>query len=170
MSYNNQSDKEHLTIFVGPPGPDDLVESVHRFSDERKVSRDDAWTSYIKMFADGFIETDESGLNNFSEMFTDILGQDVTVLEYFLTHFVNTFSRDGQLLTKIKDTSRRDPYTAPAIIFYAKDILDSKGKPINIRLFNEINRDVLQRLMGTLWKVNWIHLSISFEHEKTSRM
>ena len=166
MSYQNQSDKDHLTIIAGPPGPDDLVDSVHKFSVEHNISLDDAWTRYIKMFADGFIEPDESGLSNFSKMFTDLLGQDVTVSEYFLTHFVNTFSRDGQLLVKIKDTSKRDPYRAPAIIFYAKDIQDSKGKPINIELFNESNRDILQRVMGTLWKVNWIYLSIASGYEE----
>ena len=166
MSYQNQSDSDHLSIIVGPPGPENIINSVHNFAAKHDISLDDAWTVYVKSKADYFIEPDDSGLSYFSEIFTDILKQDVTVSEYFLTHFVNKFSRDGQLLVKIKDTSKRDPYRAPAIIFHAKDIQDSKGKPINIELFNESNRDILQRVMGTLWKVNWIYLSIASGYEE----
>ena len=166
MSYQNQSDKDHLTIIVGPPGQVHIIDSVHNFAVEHNISLDDAWTRYIEMMADNFIEPDESGLSYFSEMFTDILKQDVTVSEYFLTHYVHTFSSDGQLLTKIKDISKREQYIAPAIIFHAKNILDSEGKPINIKLFNELNRDILQSLMLLLWNVNWIHTSISYGYEK----
>ena len=52
------------------------------------------------------------------------------------------------------------------IIFHAKNILDSEGKPINIKLFNELNRDILQSLMLLLWNVNWIHTSISYGYNK----
>ena len=166
MSYQNQSGSDHLTIIVGPPGPDNIIDSVHNFAVEHNISLDDAWTRYIKMMADNFIEPDESGLSYFSEIFTDILKQDVTVAEYFLTHYVHTFSADGQLLVKIKDVSKREPYIAPAIIFHAKNILDSEGKPINIKLFNELNRDILQSLMLLLWNVNWIHTSISYGYER----
>ena len=165
MSYQNQSDSDHLSIIVGPPGPENIINSVHNFAAKHDIPLDDAWTVYVKSKADYFIEPDESGLSYFSEMFTDILKQDVTVSEYFLTHYINTFSADGQLLAKIKDISKREPYIAPAIIFHAKNILDSEGKPINIKLFNELNRDILQRLMLLLWNVNWIHTSISYGYE-----
>ena len=166
MSYQNQSDSDHLSIIVGPPGPENIINSVHNFAAKHNISLDDAWTVYVKSKADYFIEPDDSGLSYFSEIFTDILKQDVTVSEYFLTHYINTFSADGQLLAKIKDTSKIEPYIAPAIIFHAKNILDSKGKPINIKLFNELNRDILQSLMLLLWNVNWIHTSISYGYVK----
>ena len=155
MSYQNQSDSDHLSIIVGPPGPENIINSVHNFAAKHDISLDDALTVYVKSKADYFIEPDDSGLSYFSEIFTDILKQDVTVSEYFLTHYINTFSADGQLLAKIKDISRREPYIAPAIIFHAKNILDSEGKPINIKLFNELNRDILQNLMLLLWNVNY---------------
>ena len=166
MSYQNQSDSDHLSIIVGPPGPENIINSVHNFAAKHDISLDDAWTVYVKSKADYFIEPDDSGLSYFSEIFTDILKQDVTVSEYFLTHYINTFSADGQLLAKIKDISKREPYIAPAIIFHAKNILDSEGKPINIKLFNVLNRDILQSLMLLLWNVNWIHTSISYEYKK----
>ena len=166
MSYQNQSDSDHLSIIVGPLGPENIINSVHNFAAKHDISLDDAWTVYVKSKADYFIEPDDSGLSYFSEIFTDILKQDVTVSEYFLTHYVHTFSSNGQLLAKIKDASYRNPYIAPAIIFHAKNILDSEGKPINIRLFNELNRDILQSLMLLLWNVNWIHTSISYGYEK----
>ena len=166
MSYQNQSDSDHLSIIVGPPGPENIINSVHNFAAKHDIPLDDAWTVYVKSKADYFIEPDDSGLSYFSEIFTDILKQDVTVSEYFLTHYINTFSADGQLLAKIKDISRREPYIAPAIIFHAKNILDSEGKPIKIKLFNELNRDILQSLMLLLWNVNWIHTSISHGYEK----
>jgi len=168
MSYQNQSDSDHLSIIVGPPGPENIINSVHNFAAKHDIPLDDAWTVYVKSKADYFIEPDDSGLSYFSEIFTDILKQDITVSEYFLTHYINTFSADGQLLAKIKDVSKREPYIAPAIIFHAKNILDSKGKPINIRLFNELNRDILQSLMLLLCNVNWIHTSISYGYEKIS--
>ena len=166
MSYQNQSDSDHLSIIVGPPGPENIINSVHNFAAKQDISLDDAWTVYVKSKADYFIEPDDSGLSYFSEIFTDVLGEDVRVSEYFLTHYVHTFSSNGQLLAKIKDISSREPYIAPAIIFNAKNILDSEGKPINIRLFNELNRDILQSLMLLLWNVNWIHTSISYGYEK----
>ena len=166
MSYQNQSDSDHLSIIVGPPGPENIINSIHNFAAKHDIPLDDAWTVYVKSKADYFIEPDDSGLSYFSEIFTDILKQDVTVSEYFLTHYINTFSADGQLLAKIKDISKREPYIAPAIIFHAKNILDSEGKPINIKLFNVLNRDILQSLMLLLWNVNWIHTSISHGYEK----
>ncbi len=170
MSYQNQSDSDHLAIIIGPPGPENLINSVHNFAAMYNISLDDAWTLYIKSQADKFIEPDESGLSYFSEIFTDILGQDVRVSEYFFTHYVQTFSSNGQLLAKVKDASDRDPYLAPAIIFHSRNILDSKGKTINIRLFNELNRDILQSLLLLLFKVAWVHISISYAYESKRKV
>ena len=170
MSYQNQSDLDHLSIIVGPPGPENIINSVHNFATKHDISLDDAWTVYVKSKADYFIEPDESGLSYFSEMFTDILKQDVTVSEYSLTHYVHTFSADGQLLAKINDVSKRAIYNAPSIVFHANDVLDSEGKPINIKLFNELNRDILQSLMLLMWNVNWIHVSISYGYESKRKI
>jgi hypothetical protein len=170
MSYQNQSDSDHLSIIIGPPGPENIINSVHNFAAKQDISLDDAWTVYVKSKADYFIEPDESGLSYFSEMFTDILKQDVTVSDYSLTHYVHTFSADGQLLAKIKDVSKRAIYNAPSIVFHANDVLDSEGKPINIKLFNELNRDILQSLMLLMWNVNWIHVSISYGYESKRKI
>ena len=170
MSYQNQSDSDHLSIIVGPPGPDNIIDSVHNVAAAHNISLDDAWTAYVKLMADNFIKPNdipnEYGLRDFSEMFTDLLEQDVRVSEFFLTHYVHTFSNDGQLLTQIKDVSERQPYSAPTIIFHAKDILDSKGKPIDIRQFDKLKREMLQNIMIFLMNASWIHVSISFEYEK----
>ena len=170
MLYQNQSDKDHLSIIVGPPGPDNTIDSVHNFAAKHNISLDDAWTAYVKLMADNFIKPNnipnDIGLSNFSEMFTDLLEQEVTVSEYFLTHYVHTFSNDGKFLAQIKDVSKRQPYLAPTIIFHAKDILDSKGKPINIRMFDELKREILQNIMIFLMNASWIHVSISFEYTK----
>ena len=170
MSYQNQSDSDHLSIIVGPPGPDNIIDSVHNVASKQNISLDDAWTAYVKLMADNFIKPNnipnDMGLRDFSEMFTDLLEQEVRVSEYFLTHYVHSFSNDGQLLTQIKDVSKRQPYLAPTIIFHAKDILDSKGKPINIRIFDELKREILQNLMIFLMNSNWIHITISFEYKK----
>ena len=170
MSYQNQSDSDHLSIIVGPPGPDSIIDSVHNVAAKHNISLDDAWTVYVKLMADNFIKPNdipnEYGLRDFSEMFTDLLEQEVRVSEYFLTHYVHTFSNDGQLLTQIKDVSKREPYLAPTIIFHAKDILDVRGKPIDIRLFDELKGEILQNIMIFLMHASWIHVSISFEYEK----
>ena len=170
MSYQNQSDKDHLSIIVGPPGPDNTIDSIHNFAAKHNISLDDAWTAYVKLMADNFIKPNnipnDIGLSNFSEMFTDLLEQEVRVSEYFLTHYVHSFSNDGQFLAQIKDVSKRQPYSAPAIIFHAKNILDSNGKPINIRMFDELKREILQNLMIFLMRANWIYISISFEYKK----
>ena len=170
MSYQNQSDSDNLSIIIGPPGTDNLIDSVHNVASAQNISLDDAWTVYVKLMADKFIKPNnvpnDIGLSNFSEMFTDILEKNVRVSEYFLTHYVHSFSTNGKLLTQIKDVSKREPYTAPAIIFHAKNILDFRGKPIDIRLFDELKREILQNIMIFLMHASWIHVSISFEYEK----
>ncbi len=170
MSYQNQSDSDHLSIIVGPPGPDNIIDSVHNVASKQNISLDDAWTAYVKLMADKFIKPNnvpnDIGLSNFSGMFTDILEKNVRVSEYFLTHYVHSFSSDGKLLAQIKDVSKREPYSAPAIIFHARNILDVRGKPINIRMFDKLKREILQNLMIFLMNASWIHVSISFEYEK----
>tara|TARA_B000000460_G_scaffold217930_1_gene168163 strand:- start:84 stop:602 length:519 start_codon:yes stop_codon:yes gene_type:complete len=162
MSYQDQSDKDHLDIIIGPPGPDNVIDAVHNYAVAHKVSLDDAWTAYVKLWADSFIKPDDTGLSNFSEMFTDLLGQDVTVSEYFLSHYYNCFSTNGQFLSRIKNVADRHEYKAPALNFKAKNILDAKGKPINIRQFDELNRKIIQNLMITLLKVNWVYVTIAY--------
>ena len=170
MSYQNQSDSDHLSIIVGPPGPDNIIDSVHNVASKHNISLDDAWTAYVKLMADKFIKPNDIpndiGLTDFSGMFTDVLEKYVRVSEYFLSHYVHSFSSDGQLLTQIKDVSKREPYTAPSIIFHARNILDVRGKPIDIRQFDKLKREMLQTLMIFLMNASWIHVSISFEYEK----
>ena len=172
MSYQNQSDSDNLSIIIGPPGPDNLIDSVHNVASAHNISLDDAWTAYVKLMADKFIKRNdipnEYGFTDFSDMFTDVLEKYVRVSEYFLTHYVHSFSSNGKLLTQIKDASERQPYTAPAIIFHARNILDIKGKPIDIRLFDKLKREMLKNLMIFLIETSWIHVSISFEYNKVA--
>ena len=162
MSYQDQSDKDHLDIIIGPPGPDNVIDAVHNYAVVHKVSLDDAWTAYVRLWADSFIKPDDTGLSHFSEMFTDLLGQDVTVSEYFLSHYYNCFSTNGQFLSRIKNVADRHEYKAPALNFQSKNILDVRGKPINIRQFDELNRKIIQNLMITLLKVNWVYVTIAY--------
>ena len=170
MSYQNQYDSDNLSIIIGPPGPDNIIDAVHNVASANNISLGDAWTAYVKFKADKFIKPNDIpndiGLTDFSGMFTDVLGKYVRVSEYFLTHYVHSFSSDGQLLAQIKDFSKRQPYTAPAIIFHARNILDVRGKPIDIRQFDELKREILQNIMIFLMNASWIHVSISFEYEK----
>ena len=158
MSYQNQSDSDHLSIIVGPPGPDNIIDSVHNVASKQNISLDDAWTAYVKLMADNFIKPNnipnEYGLRDFSEMFTDLLDQDVRVSEYFLSHYYHCFSTNGQFLRKIKNPAERHEYTAPAINFQSKNILDVRGKPINIRQFDELKRKMIQNLM--LYLLLWL--------------
>ena len=170
MSYQNQSDSDNLSIIIGPPGPDNIIDAVHNVASANNISLGDAWTAYVKFKADNFIKPNEIpndiGLTDFSGMFTDVLEKYVRVSEYFLSHYVHSFSTNGQLLTQIKDVSKREPYTAPSIIFHARNILDVRGKPIDIRQFDKLKREMLQTLMIFLMNASWIHVSISFEYEK----
>ena len=65
-------------------------------------------------------------------------------------------------MRKIKNPAERHEYTAPALNFKAKNILDAKGKPINIRQFDELNRKIIQNLMIYLLKVNWVYVTIAY--------
>ena len=65
-------------------------------------------------------------------------------------------------MSKIKNPAERHEYTAPAINFQSKNILDVRGKPINIRQFDELKRKMIQNLMLYLWEVNWIYVTISY--------
>ena len=162
MSYQNQSDRDHLDIIIGPPSLEKLVDAIHNNAVAHKVTIDEAWSNFVKMMADKFMEPNATGLNNFSEMFTDLLGQDVTVSEYFLSHYYNCFSTNGQFLSRIKNVADRHEYKAPALNFQSKNILDVRGKPINIRQFDELNRKIIQNLMITLLKVNWVYVTIAY--------
>ena len=162
MSYHNQSDRDHLDIIIGPPSLEKLVEAIHNNAVIHEITIDEAWSNLVREMADNFIKPDDVGLSFFSEMFTDLLDQDVRVSEYFLSHYYHCFSTNGQFLSKIKNPAERHEYTAPAINFQSKNILDVRGKPINIRQFDELKRKMIQNLMLYLWEVNWIYVTISY--------
>ena len=37
MSYQNQSDSDNLSIIVGPPGPENIINSVHNFAAKHDI-------------------------------------------------------------------------------------------------------------------------------------
>ena len=103
MSYQNQSDSDHLSIIIGPPGPDNLIDSVHNVASAHNISLDDAWTAYVKLMADKFIKRNdipnEYGFTDFSNMFTDVhiskhireisktvFVRDIVTLDEFIRH------------------------------------------------------------------------------------
>ena len=84
MSYQNQSDRDHLDIIIGPPSQEKLVDAIHNNAVIHEITIDEAWSNLVREMADNFIKPDDAGLSFFSEMFTDLLDQDVRVSEYFL--------------------------------------------------------------------------------------
>ena len=161
MSYQNQSDKDHLDIILGPPGPENLIDSIHNYASTHDVTIDKAWSACIKNTADNLMKPTEGGFNSFSNMFSDVLEEEAHVKDYFLSHYYRCFSTNGQFLRKLNKEDRHE-YTAPALNFQSKNILDVRGKPINIRQFDELNRKIIQNLMITLLKVNWVYVTIAY--------
>jgi hypothetical protein len=165
MSYQNQSDSDNLEIIVGPPGQESLINSIHNYAASNEVTIDKAWSRCVGKMADHFMKPKADGINIFSEIFSDLLEQNVEVSDYFLGHAYHLFSTNGQLLNRIKNVADRHEYTAPTLNFKSKNILDNTGKPINIRQFDKLHREMVQNYMLYVWKdVSWIHVTISYDY------
>ena len=66
MSYQNQSDKDHLDIILGPPAQDKLIETVHIYASKHDVSIDKAWSECAKNTANNLMKPNNNGFNAFS--------------------------------------------------------------------------------------------------------
>ena len=83
MSYQNQSDRDHLDIIIGPPGQEELIDSVHYYATLNDMSIDEAWSECVKNTSDNLMKANENGFNSFTNLFTDVLGEEVYVEDYF---------------------------------------------------------------------------------------
>ena len=48
MSQQNQSDKDHLDIIIGPPAQEKLIDSIHNYAEKHDLSIDEAWSKWKK--------------------------------------------------------------------------------------------------------------------------
>jgi len=161
MSQRNKSDKDHLDIIIGPPGQEKLIDSIHNYAEKHNTSIDEAWSKCIRNTAENLMKPNENGFNSFTNLFTDILGEEVYVEDYFLSHYY-AFSTNGMLMARIKNPEDRNKYTAPALNFKSKDLLDVEDNPINIRRFDSTKRQQIQYLITYLLDVSWVHVTISY--------
>ena len=163
MSYQNQSDKDHLDIIIGPPGQEELIDSVHDYAEKHNTTIDEAWSECIRNTADNLMKPNENGFNSFTNLFTDVLGEEVYVEDYFLSHYFGAFSTNGMLMARIKNPEDRHKYTAPALNFQSKNLLDGEGNPINIKKFDSTKRQQVQYLITYILDVSWAHVTISYD-------
>ena len=162
MSQQNQSDKDHLDIIIGPPAQEKLIDSVHNYAEKYDLSIDEAWSKCLENTADNLMKPITNGFNSFTNMFTDVLGEEVYVQDYFLSHYYGAFSSNGMLMARIKNPEDRNKYTAPALNFQSKNLLDGEGNPINIKKFDSARRQHIQHLFAYILDVSWVHVTISY--------
>jgi hypothetical protein len=162
MSHQDKSDKDHLDIILGPPVQEKLIESVHSYASTNNVSIDEAWSECIRNTADNLMKPMENGFNGFTNLFTDVLGEEVYVEDYFLSHYFGSFSTNGMLMARINNPEDRHKYTAPALNFQSKSLLDGEGNPIDVRRFDAPKRTQIQFLLKYLLDVSWTHVTISY--------
>tara|TARA_B100000795_G_scaffold226638_1_gene182717 strand:- start:38 stop:553 length:516 start_codon:yes stop_codon:yes gene_type:complete len=161
MSYQNQSDKDHLDIIIGPPRRDKLIDSIHDYAEKHNMSMDEAWSKHIENNADHLMKPFLAE-DSFSDIFTNFLGEEIYAQDYFLSHYFGAFSTNGMLMARIKNPEDRHKYAAPALNFQSKNLLDGYGNPINIRKFNSTKRQHIQRVFAIIFDASWVHATISY--------
>ncbi|MDC1449917.1 hypothetical protein N8477_03990 [Candidatus Thioglobus sp.] len=169
MSYQDKSDKDHLDIILGPPAQEKLIESVHSYASTNNVSIDEAWSECIRNTADNLMKPMKNGFNSFSNIFTDILKEEVYVEGYFLSHYYHCFSTNGQMLRRMSKEERHE-YTAPTLNFSSKNLLDGEGNPIDIRRFDTIKRQLIQNIIIYHLDVSWAHVTISYGYSPVEKI
>ena len=163
MSQQNQSDKDHLDIIIGPPAQEKLIDSIHNYAEKHDLSIDEAWSKCLENTADNLMKPITNGFNSFTNMFTDVLGEEVYVQDYFLSHYYGAFSTNGMLMARIKNPEDKYKYTAPALNFQSKNLLDGEGNPINIKKFDSARRQHIQNLFAYILDVSWVRVTISYD-------
>ena len=66
-------------------------------------------------------------------------------------------------MARIKNPEERQEYTAPALNFQSKNLLDGEGNPINIKKFDSTKRQQVQYLITYILDVSWAHVTISYD-------
>ena len=87
----------------------------------------------------------------------------IYVQDYFLSHYYGAFSTNGMLMARIKNPEDKYKYTAPALNFQSKNLLDGEGNPINIKKFDSARRQHIQNLFAYILDVSWVHVTISYD-------
>ena len=168
MSQQNQSDKDHLDIIIGPPAQEKLIDSIHNYAEKHDMSIDEAWSKCLENTANNLMKPIANGYNSFTNMFSDVLGEEVYVQDYFLSHYY-AFSTNGMLMARIKNPEERQKYTAPALNFQSKNLLDGEGNPINIKKFDSAKRQQVQYLITYILDVSWAHVTIAYDYKVSIR-
>ena len=169
MSQQNQSDKDHLDIIIGPPAQEKLIDSIHNYAEKHDMSIDEAWSKCLENTADNLMKPITNGFNSFTNMFTDVLGEEIYVQDYFLSHYYGAFSTNGMLMARIKNPEDKYKYTAPALNFQSKNLLDGEGNPINIKKFDSARRQHIQNLFAYILDVSWVHVTIAYDYKVSIR-
>ena len=169
MSYQDKSDKDHLDIILGPPVQEILIESVHSYASTNNVSIDEAWSECTRNTADNLMKPTANGFNCFTNLFTDVLGEELYVEDYFLSHYYYCFSANGQLLSRMSQ-EERVVYTAPTLNFQSKNLLDGESNPIDVRRFDSQSRKKIQYLITYLLDVSWAHVTISYGYTPVEKI
>jgi hypothetical protein len=68
------------------------------------------------------------------------------------------------------EKEERHDYTAPALNFSSKDLLDGEGNTIDIRRFDSQGRKKIQYLITYLLDVSWAHVTISYGYTPVEKI
>tara|TARA_B110000879_G_scaffold10399_1_gene13404 strand:- start:160 stop:393 length:234 start_codon:yes stop_codon:yes gene_type:complete len=68
------------------------------------------------------------------------------------------------LMARIKNPEDRNKYTAPALNFQTKNLIDVNGNPINIRRFDSGRRKQIQELFMLIFNASWVYVTISYDY------
>ena len=68
------------------------------------------------------------------------------------------------LMARIKNPEDRQKYTAPALNFQTKNLIDVNGNPINIRRFDSVRRKQIQELFMLIFNASWVYVTISYDY------
>ena len=66
------------------------------------------------------------------------------------------------LMARINNPEERHKYTAPALNFQSKNLLDGEGNPVDVRRFDSPKRQKIQYLITYLLDVSRVHVTISY--------
>ena len=67
-------------------------------------------------------------------------------------------------MARIKSPEDRQKYTAPALNFQTKNLIDVNGNPINIRRFDSGRRKQIQELFMLIFNASWVYVTISYDY------
>jgi hypothetical protein len=74
------------------------------------------------------------------------------------------------LMARINNPEERHKYTAPALNFQSKNLLDGEGNPVDIRRFDSPKRIQIQSLITHLLDVSWVHVTISYGYTPAEKI